>query len=119
MNVDKGIPTYMESGKIWASAFLAQDYTHAESHWNSKKSLSQWLIEQKVPGIYGIDAGVDKADSGSWRYVSRISFEPQLMVPEDGNISSDSNLIFDNPNKRNLIAEVSNTEVKCTGKVIQ
>ena len=54
--VDKwGIPTYMESGKIWASAFLAQDYTHAESHWNSKKSLSQWLIEQKVPGIYGID----------------------------------------------------------------
>ena len=116
--VDKwGIPTYMESGKIWASAFLAQDYTHAESHWNSKKSLSQWLIEQKVPGIYGIDTrALTKRIRDRGAMLARISFEPQHMVPEDGNISSDSNLIFDNPNKRNLIAEVSNTEVKVYGK---
>jgi len=30
------------------SGLLVQDYSHEYSHWNSVKSLSQWLQEEKV-----------------------------------------------------------------------
>lgn len=32
-----------------------QDYSHQHSHWNSVKSLSEWLNEENVPALYGID----------------------------------------------------------------
>lgn len=37
------------------SGLLVQDYSHEYSHWNSVKSLGQWLHEEKVgtqPGCY-------------------------------------------------------------------
>ncbi len=37
------------------SGLLVQDYTHHHSHWNAVKSLAQWLREDKVPALYGID----------------------------------------------------------------
>lgn len=36
------------------SGLLVQDYSHEYSHWNSVKSLGQWLQEEKVgtePGV--------------------------------------------------------------------
>lgn len=48
-----GITTELESDKIWASALIVGDYVEEYSHWNAKKSLSQWLIEEGVPGISG------------------------------------------------------------------
>ena len=108
-----GFTSFVESEKIWASAFLAQDYSHAESHWNSNKSLSQWLIEQKVPGIYGLDTrALTKRIRERGAMLARISFEPKHTL-ESGATDTTT---FDNPNKRNLIAEVSNTEVKIYGK---
>lgn len=44
-----------ESSKIHASALIAGEYCENYSHWNAVKSLSQWLIEQDVPAIDGID----------------------------------------------------------------
>ena len=34
---------------------LCQDYCHLPSHWNADKTLSDWLKENNVPGMYGID----------------------------------------------------------------
>lgn len=48
-----GITTELESDKIWASALIVGDYVEEYSHWNATKSLSQWLIEEGVPGISG------------------------------------------------------------------
>lgn len=48
-----GITTELESDKIWASALIVGDYVEEYSHWNAKKSLSQWLIKEGVPGISG------------------------------------------------------------------
>ena len=31
------------------------DYTHHHSHWLSNHSLSDWLKEENVPALYGID----------------------------------------------------------------
>ena len=52
---DNGLPTFMESDKIYASAIIVADYSEKNSHWNSNESLADWLKREKVPGITGID----------------------------------------------------------------
>lgn len=37
------------------SGLIVQDYTDQHSHWNAVKSLSQWLKEEHIPALYGID----------------------------------------------------------------
>ena len=50
-----GLLKNVESNKIHVQGLIVQNYTHNYSHWNATRSLSRWLIEQKVPGIFGID----------------------------------------------------------------
>ncbi len=50
-----GIPTFMESDRIYASAIIVSDYTEEYSHWNGVESLASWLKREHVPGITGID----------------------------------------------------------------
>ena len=50
-----GIPNFMESDKIYASAIIVADYSQSYSHWNACESLAQWLQREHVPGITGID----------------------------------------------------------------
>ena len=50
-----GISDFYESEKIQVSGLIISDYSHEYSHWNAKKSLGDWLKENNVPGIYGID----------------------------------------------------------------
>jgi carbamoyl-phosphate synthase small subunit len=45
----------MESGKIWASGLIVREMSPIPSNWRSKKSLNEFLIENKVVGISGID----------------------------------------------------------------
>ena len=52
---ENGLPTFMESDKIHASAIIVFDYCEEYSHWNAKESLAAWLQREKVPGITGID----------------------------------------------------------------
>lgn len=52
---DNGIPTFMESDKIYASAIIVSDYSEQHSHWNAVESLASWLQREHVPGITGID----------------------------------------------------------------
>lgn len=52
---ESGIPTFMESDKIYASALIVSDYTEEHSHWNAVESLADWLKREHVPGITGID----------------------------------------------------------------
>lgn len=50
-----GLPTFMESDRIYASAIIVSDYSERYSHWNSAESLASWLKREHVPGITGID----------------------------------------------------------------
>lgn len=52
---ENGLPTFMESDKIYASAIIVSDYSTEYSHWNACESLSEWLKREQVPGITGID----------------------------------------------------------------
>lgn len=46
---------FAESESIQVSGLVVQSYTDKPSHWNSAKTLSQWLNDEGVPGISGID----------------------------------------------------------------
>jgi carbamoyl-phosphate synthase small subunit len=50
-----GIPTFMESDKIYASAIIVSEYCEQYSHWNAHESLADWLKREHIPGITGID----------------------------------------------------------------
>jgi len=52
---ENGLPTFMESDKIYASAIIVSDYSEEYSHWNACESLGDWLKREKVPGVTGID----------------------------------------------------------------
>lgn len=49
-----GILSNFESEKIQAEALIVSELTHS-SKWNSKLDLADWLSEEGVPGITGID----------------------------------------------------------------
>lgn len=54
-NASDGMAKYMESDRIHAAGLVVCDYSEEYSHWNAKKSLSQWLKDSKVPAVTGID----------------------------------------------------------------
>ena len=50
-----GLASFMESQKIHAEAIIVSDYSTAYSHWRAVRSLSDWLKDEHIPGITGID----------------------------------------------------------------
>ena len=52
---DHGLPKFFESDKIQVKGLLIHDLSDIASHWSCSKTLDQWLYEEKIPGIYGID----------------------------------------------------------------
>ena len=65
-------------------------------HWSAKRSLADWLKEEKIPGIYGIDT----------RMLTRKLRDKGTML---GKIIIDENdkIDFEDPNKTDLVGEVS------------
>lgn len=52
---ENGLPTFMESDRIYATAIIVGDYSEEYNHWNACESLADWLKREKVPGVTGID----------------------------------------------------------------
>jgi carbamoyl-phosphate synthase small subunit len=50
-----GLPKYFESDHIQIKGLLIHNLSIVASHWTCIKTLDQWLYEEKIPGIYGID----------------------------------------------------------------
>ncbi|MDQ3873226.1 MAG: glutamine-hydrolyzing carbamoyl-phosphate synthase small subunit [Thermoproteota archaeon] len=55
MKDEYGLPKFFESDRIQVKGLLIYDLSDIASHWSCAKTLDQWLYEEKVPGIYGID----------------------------------------------------------------
>ena len=97
MTMAGGLPHFFESDKIHIKALVVSDYSFEYTHWNAVKSLDEWLKEHNVPAIYGVDT----------RQITKIIRERGVMlgkviVGEPNNFQ-----LHDDPNKRNLVAEVS------------
>lgn len=95
---ENGIHKYFESQKIHITGLIISDYSFEFSHWNAQKSLSNWLKEYEVPGLFDIDT----------RALTKILREKGSML---GKIEFDNEIIdFYDPNKKNLVAAASCNE---------
>ncbi|HKK43260.1 MAG TPA: glutamine-hydrolyzing carbamoyl-phosphate synthase small subunit [Bacteroidales bacterium] len=94
---------FYESSSIHISGLIVSDYSFEYSHWNATESLDEWLKKNKVPGIYGIDTR---------SLTKRIRVKGAML----GKIEPEGREIaFYDPNKDNLVAEVSTSEKKIYG----
>ena len=96
---ENDILNYFESEKIQVTGLIIADYSWENSHWNSRKSLHEWLIEHKVPGLYDVDT----------RALTK-------HLREKGSMSGrivwgDHHTEFIDPNEENLVDMVSTKEV--------
>jgi carbamoyl-phosphate synthase small subunit len=89
-----GLLKNFESNKIQISGLVISDYSQNHSHWSSVKSLSDWLKEHNIPGIYGIDT----------RELTKKLREKGTML---GKIIQNKEIEFFDPNKENLVDAVS------------
>ena len=65
---DDGLLSNFESEAIHVRGLIISDLSFDYSHWSAVMSLDEWLKEQKIPGIWGIDTRritQDLSDSGS------------------------------------------------------
>lgn len=85
-----GLPTFMESDRIYATALIVSDYSEQYSHWNAAESLGDWLKREQVPGVTGIDT----------RQLTKVLREHGVMM---------GRLVFDE--MRNEELEMSNEQV--------
>jgi carbamoyl-phosphate synthase small subunit len=98
----KGVSN-IESTKIQVKGLIVSDYSVDYSHWNAKKSLSNWLKEFKIPAIYGIDT----------RALTQKLRNKGTML---GKIVIEKETDFFNPNELNLVEKVSCEKKELIGK---
>ncbi|HBL73120.1 MAG TPA: carbamoyl-phosphate synthase (glutamine-hydrolyzing) small subunit [Bacteroidales bacterium] len=53
--IDNQLSVFYESEIIHVKGLVISDYSFKYSHWNAQRSLSDWLEEQRIPGMYGVD----------------------------------------------------------------
>ena len=98
-SIQNNVSSVLESEKIQVQGVILAEYSEEYSHWNAVKSLASWLEEHHIPALTGIDT----------RALTQKLREHGVML---GKIIMDVDVIdtpvsFDNPNTRNLVAEVS------------
>ncbi|MDR0419805.1 MAG: glutamine-hydrolyzing carbamoyl-phosphate synthase small subunit [Prevotellaceae bacterium] len=98
-----GISSFFESEKVQASGLIISDYAEQHSHWNAKKSLGEWLKENKVPGICGVDT----------RELTKILREKGSMLGKI--VFPKEDIPFYDPASENQVAKKSAKEVKVYG----
>ncbi len=94
-----------ESDAIQIKALIVCEYNHEHNHWNSRHSLSDWLKENKIPAITGLDTrALTKKLREKGTMLGKIVF------------GSDDEIAFEDPGKINLVSEVSNDRAVSYGE---
>jgi carbamoyl-phosphate synthase small subunit len=93
--IEENLLKFFESDNIQVQGLIISDYSNNYSHWNAKKSLSKWMKEYNIPGIYNIDTReLTKKLRLKGTMLGKIIYDDEKISLED-------------PNKRNLASEVS------------
>jgi len=50
-----GLPRYFESDCIQVQGLVIHELCHEPYHWASTRTLDKWLLDEGIPGIYGVD----------------------------------------------------------------
>lgn len=94
-----------ESDKIQAKALIVSDYSFNYSHWNADRSLDEWMEEEKIPGIFGIDT------RALTRKLRNSGTMLGWIIPGDKITENDLNKKITDPHKTDLVGSVSVKEV--------
>lgn len=95
--------SFYESSSIHISGLIVSDYSFDYSHWNASESLDEWLKRNGIPGVFGIDTrALTKRIREKGAMLGKL--EPEGTVTD-----------FFDPNKTNLVADVSTGEKKVYG----
>jgi len=86
-----------ESEKIHISGLIVTDYSKNYCHWNAEKSLAEWLEENGIPGIFGIDT----------RKLTKKLRKTGTMLGKVVYDTDDNKIELMDSNKINLVKEVS------------
>jgi carbamoyl-phosphate synthase small subunit len=97
-NSRNGLPPGFESGRIQIEGLVVSSYTPYYSHWSASRSLGDWLAEQDVPALEGIDT----------RALTKHLREKGTMLGKI--LESEDAIPFRDPNAENLVSSVSPTE---------
>ncbi|MFQ6037170.1 MAG: glutamine-hydrolyzing carbamoyl-phosphate synthase small subunit [Candidatus Aminicenantales bacterium] len=92
-----GLSGFFESGRVHASGVIVGDYSASYHHWSARESLSEWLRRHRIPALHRIDT----------RALTKRLREKGTML---GKIVFDEDVAFYDPNRENLVAQVSTTE---------
>jgi carbamoyl-phosphate synthase small subunit len=101
------LPKWFESDSIKVKGLVVHEFCRKPSHWASKTSLDEWLRSEGIPGIYGVDT---RALTKRLR-VHGVMLGVLGVCDEGEELNLDRLLKaakkVDDPNKRDLVAEVS------------
>ena len=94
-----GVPIFFESDHIQVRGLIVHEACEAPSHHQSTRCLDEWLREENIPGVYGVDT----------RRLARVLRERGVMLGaiRIDNSKNDLRKDFEDPNKKDLVGEVS------------
>jgi carbamoyl-phosphate synthase small subunit len=93
--VPNGVSPHFESERIHVKGLVVATLSGGFSHWSAKDSLQSWMSRNGVPGISGIDTR-----ALTKRLRAKGCMLGKIVVGEQ-------DVAWDDPNQRNLVAEVS------------
>lgn len=103
--IKNGIPQNLESEKIQIAGLIVSSYIENNTHWQSQKSLSSWLKQERVPALCDIDTRtLTKIIREFGVLKGQITFSPRQKAGS-----------FLDINKENLVARVSCKKVQRYG----
>lgn len=104
--IEDGLPKFFESSKIQISGLIIADYSNEYNHWNATKSLGDWLKENEIAAMHGVDT------RALTKLIRKKGSLKGKLVYEDQDID------FYDPDKENLVDQVCVTDriVYGTGK---
>lgn len=103
-----GVPEkkFYESSRIQVKGLIVQNYIEYPSHFENIKSLGEWLKEEGIPALSGIDT---RALTTKLRVEGTMEGGIQM---KDGSVISN----FYDPNRENVLPFVSTKEIKQYGR---
>jgi carbamoyl-phosphate synthase small subunit len=97
------VNAYLESERVQVAGLVVMEECTSANHWNSARSLADWLAAEKVPGLSGIDT---RTLTQKLRTVGSML----------GKLTYGAESVpFRDPNQENLVAQVSLKEPVCYG----
>ena len=104
---EDGILRHLESESIKVSGLVIHELCRRPFHWSASKTLDEWLYDENIPGIYGVDTRslVKKLRvQGVMRGMLEVCSEGE--EPDLERLRREVRLVED-PNAKDLVREVS------------